>query len=445
MAKRLTQEDVISAFKDVHGDTYDYSKVVYSGSDNKVLIICKDHGDFYQSPYWHKKGQGCNLCGYARAGRLQKEESSRTFVSKANKVHNGKYTYENVVIDGMNNKVSITCPVHGDFLQSATDHTMGHGCKECRKDKLSVAFSSSKECFIKKARETHGELYSYDNAVYVNSKTKLLVTCRVHGDFDIVPSAHIAGNKCRFCNQREILTTEKFIEKAESVHGAGTYFYTKVDYLKSSENVIITCPKHGDFSQIANSHLQGAGCGSCSRDKLSKMYMGSKEDFVSKCSDVHNDKNYDYSKVEYNGNKNKVEVVCPVHGSFFPAAGNHLAGSGCPSCSKSGFSTSKAGVFYVMTCGDMTKVGITNLTAAKRAIGVSRAFGSEFFVAQQHFCLDGLDCLSLETSVLREMRKLYKNPTTKFAGSSECFVDVDIILLNSFIKFAQNKIGVQNV
>lgn len=50
MGKKLTEEEVISRFRDVHGDKYDYSKVVYVDMNSKVTIICPEHGEFEQTP-----------------------------------------------------------------------------------------------------------------------------------------------------------------------------------------------------------------------------------------------------------------------------------------------------------------------------------------------------------------------------------------------------------
>lgn len=49
MGKKLTEEEVISRFRDVHGDKYDYSKVVYVDMNSKVTIICPEHGEFEQN------------------------------------------------------------------------------------------------------------------------------------------------------------------------------------------------------------------------------------------------------------------------------------------------------------------------------------------------------------------------------------------------------------
>lgn len=63
MVARLNQEAVIERFKEVHGDFYDYSKVVYKIKREKVVIICPEHGEFSQLPNSHWRGRGCYKCG----------------------------------------------------------------------------------------------------------------------------------------------------------------------------------------------------------------------------------------------------------------------------------------------------------------------------------------------------------------------------------------------
>jgi hypothetical protein len=55
------------------------------------------------------------------------------------------------------------------------------------------------------------------------------------------------------------------------------------------------------------------------------------KNFVDDAKKVHGDK-YDYSKVEYKGNKVKVCISCPKHGEFWQAPNHHLKGHGCQKC-----------------------------------------------------------------------------------------------------------------
>ena len=103
------------------------------------------------------------------------------------------------------------------------------------------------------------------------------------------------------------LTTKEFIEKAREVHG-DKYDYSKVRYANSKTKVCIICPKHGEFWQEANSHLQGSGCSKCCGNN-----SYATEEFIEKAREVHGDK-YNYSKVEYKGMHTKVCIICPEHG-----------------------------------------------------------------------------------------------------------------------------------
>lgn len=127
-------------------------------------------------------------------------------------------------------------------------------------------------------------------------------------------------------------TTVEFIAKAIEVHGH-KYRYDNVIYINNSTKVTITCYIHGDFRQSPNHHKQGGGCNKCSLANQSIRSRKSKEQFILECIQRHGNA-YDYSKTDYNGNKNKIIVTCRAcHTDFFPIAANHVSGSGCPICS----------------------------------------------------------------------------------------------------------------
>ena len=129
---------------------------------------------------------------------------------------------------------------------------------------------------------------------------------------------------------------EIFIEKAKEIHG-DKYDYSKVDYINNKTKICIICHEkdedgieHGEFWQRPNDHISSkAGCPKC---RGSHLYT--KEEFIKKANKVHNNK-YDYSLVEYRGNKNHIKIICPIHGEFEQRPDKHLRGQGCPKCCKS--------------------------------------------------------------------------------------------------------------
>ena len=127
--KQLSLEDFINKSKKIHLDNYDYSKVIYNGCDNNVIIICKKHGEFQQTPYNHYTGSGCNKCGIIKSSE-SKKYSNNDFIEKANNIHNNKYDYSKILYVNSTTKIEIICNIHGSFFQEPTSHLQGCGCKK---------------------------------------------------------------------------------------------------------------------------------------------------------------------------------------------------------------------------------------------------------------------------------------------------------------------------
>ena len=126
------------------------------------------------------------------------------------------------------------------------------------------------------------------------------------------------------------LTTQEFIEKAKEIHG-DKYDYSKVDYINTKTKVIIICKIHGEFIQKPNSHLINHGCPQCGINSQSLSLTLTKEEFIEKAKEVHEDK-YDYSKVNYINSFTKVIIICKIHGEFKQIPHSHLINHGCSKC-----------------------------------------------------------------------------------------------------------------
>lgn len=258
------------------------------------------------------------------------------FIEKANKVHNNKYDYKNAIYLGVDSKLEIICPIHGSFWQTPAVHLHGSGCPQCGLISRTNKRKHTKEEFIKRAREKHGDKFDYSKVNYINSRTKVCIICPKHGEFYQTPHSHL-NYGCAKCSTEEVhdkqrFTTKEFITRAKNIHG-NKYDYSKVNYLDGKSKVCIICPKHGEFEQRAHSHLLGYGCRKCSDAKNGLMHRSDKEQFIAKSSEIHYDF-YNYDNVVYKDSKTPVCIICPKHGEFWQIPNIHLGGHGCPKCAK---------------------------------------------------------------------------------------------------------------
>ena len=127
---RLSKEEFIKKVREKHGGKYNYDKVGYVDAKTKVCIICPKHGEFWQTPHMHTKGQGCPKCANETNGERCRS-SKEYFIEKAHKAHGDKYDYSNVNYVGTHTKVCIICPEHGEFWQRPHSHLQGNGCPTC--------------------------------------------------------------------------------------------------------------------------------------------------------------------------------------------------------------------------------------------------------------------------------------------------------------------------
>lgn len=264
--KKLTLKEFVDKATEKHKGKYDYNKVVYTNNSTKVCIICPEHGEFWQTPNSHLMGNGCPEC--SGNVKLTKEE----FIKRANKIHGEKYNYDNVVYKNANTKVCIICPEHGEFWQKPSLHLMGSGCKKCGGKKVAEKLKSNRENFIKIAREIHGQKYDYSKVEYANERTKVCIICPEHGEFWQTPHCHLTGQGCPICGYEKISRkktkkNEDWVEEVKKIHN-NKYSYEKTIYERWNKKVIITCPIHGDFEQLAYNHQQGKGCPKCKRSHL---------------------------------------------------------------------------------------------------------------------------------------------------------------------------------
>ena len=222
------------------------------------------------------------------------------------------------------------------------------------------------ESFIVKAKDKFGDKFDYSRVEYKTAKTDVEIRCVKHDLwFKVQPYTHTNGKgSCPECRRESSglynkLSVEDFIRRSSDVH-KGKYDYRLVDYRGVSEYVKIVCKEHGLFIQHAGRHLDGRGCQKCGKIKASLNNRTPLDDFKSACVDQHNNF-YDYSLVEYETLRDKVKIICPIHGVFLQKASDHIYGKICKKCTNGGgYNPDTSGHFYILKVNDCCiKFGIT--------------------------------------------------------------------------------------
>lgn len=135
---------------------------------------------------------------------LTKEE----FINKANKIHkSGLYDYSNSNYIDYNTPLTIFCNKHRvEFKQTPNKHiSKGRGCPKCGKEKSNETVRLKKEkYFFNESLKIHNNKYDYSEVNYVNSHTKVIIICPIHGEFYQTPNDHLNNHGCSKCNQSKL-------------------------------------------------------------------------------------------------------------------------------------------------------------------------------------------------------------------------------------------------
>jgi hypothetical protein len=176
----------------------------------------------------------------------------QAFVDKLTTLRGDQFDLSQVNYLNYHNKIIVTCNVCKskgiNYTFETTPMTLVNAkiqncCAVCL-DKI-----IDTQSFIIKARKIRGEQFDLSQVNYVNTSTKMLITCNICKNkgidytFEITPSALLnlrTQNSCNVCADRTV-DTQTFIIKANKVRY--DYDYSEVIYENRNTNVKIKCLK----------------------------------------------------------------------------------------------------------------------------------------------------------------------------------------------------------
>lgn len=200
LAQRDSNETFIAKAEKVHGNIYDYSKLVYVSQKVKVEIVCKEHGSFWQKTNNHLNGNGCPLCLPAKLSQIHRLDYDKVkqdvlFSLQDTDSKLIEFNYEN-----SNSFCKLNCKKHGEYKQRIRAILSGHGCAKCASEVSAKIRSNPVESYIPEFQRLYNGKYDYSLATGDTSKSRFKVICPEHGEFTTTVTNHLCGKGCVRCS-----------------------------------------------------------------------------------------------------------------------------------------------------------------------------------------------------------------------------------------------------
>jgi hypothetical protein len=210
-----------------HGDAaYSYLNTFFIGVKNSITVTCLHHGDFEVIAKDHVTGRSlgkCPKCLTAATMSQVEKKFEQGFIKRAKAKHGDKYDYSQVVYVNSSTKVEILCKQHGVFECTPGNHLgRSSGCPTCRNIENGIRLKQFRSQHQDERRrekriqmiDTHPQ-YDYSKTVIGPLSLKVIVTCKKHGDFEVVPNnfvkIQVPCKKCR--DERRDLRRENAAKK----------------------------------------------------------------------------------------------------------------------------------------------------------------------------------------------------------------------------------------
>jgi hypothetical protein len=335
MPVKLTQDQVkINLSKKYPG--YNFSNFKYKGQLEESEVICPSHGVVLRSyKDAMRTSSVCMKC--SSVAKTSSEEFVQEIKDQCPENWN-MYDYSKVEFKNALTAVKIGCPDHGEvyLLPNTFRHyKLKSPCTKCNSSQLP---SFTTETFIQELEKIKPGLYSTDKVQYINTDTKVDLTCKIcNTEFSTTPYSLVGPRKsgCPACARSELAEVKikpwiEIFTRFNKIHG-DKFGYLKDTYKSLHTPMTIVCKEHGEFQQIPANHESGAGCPRCSILRRSENKRISYEENLNRARLAHGSV-FKYPQEGYTGAKDPMQVICKDHGVFHQLAYDHWAGHGCSKC-----------------------------------------------------------------------------------------------------------------
>ena len=208
------KEKFITDAKNKFGNQFDYSNINFINSATHVMIKCKDHGEFKQTPHEHLSGDiNCPKCliifkQIPKGLNAFKEKVQHTDIEIVDSTYNG-----------LTKKMQFICKKHGMF-ECAPIHFLIRrlGCTECELSQRNINQRHDKNLLLARLNKIHNHKYDYSKTIFRGNKKYITISCPKHGDFKQKLGAHLnSKHGCPKCGKSYSKFEEFVYETISSV------------------------------------------------------------------------------------------------------------------------------------------------------------------------------------------------------------------------------------
>lgn len=242
----MKQEKFLEKARSIHGYRYQYPTLGEKVMQMDIIDVQFEGEIYKQRVLKHFIGN--------RPERKTIKKTTEEFITNSKKIWGEKYDYSLTEYKDARTKLKI---IHNGIVyeQFPNSHLIGYP----------VEGFLDQNIFIQKSKNKWGEKYDYSLVDFKNANTKVKIL--LNGIiYEQTPHNHL-----KYAPEKAIRlkTGEDFINESKIIH-ENKYSYENSIYKNDREKLIITCPKHGDFTQRPNHHLKGVGCPTCNESQGEK-------------------------------------------------------------------------------------------------------------------------------------------------------------------------------
>ncbi|MDC0184127.1 zinc-ribbon domain-containing protein [Candidatus Poseidoniales archaeon] len=374
MPRRLTREEYISRARDVHGDKYDYSRLVYVDLRTTITIGCEVHGWVTNHPEQHLKGGGCWECANTTPkpgkslGELwpnlveewhpDNEGTAFDFMPRSKK--NKKW-----ICSKCNHQFEMGIQARTDTRSSAGTKETGRGCTSCSGHEVHTDGSNSLAVeFPEIASEFDLEKNAPLTPETIRSGTSKMVDwicSKCSHEWNArLNSRTLNGNGCNACSNHKLhidgrnSLASMFPEITKDFHPTKNAPLTP-DAIVAGTNRMLWWSCHvcdNEWRSMGSTRIRGHGCRFCSsrprlhsdgRNSMAKTHPQLAAEF-------HPTKNAPLTPdTIVAGVRRTLWWICSKCSHEWPTPGYHRANNrNCPACAPTGFQPDLPASYYVI-------------------------------------------------------------------------------------------------